>query len=270
MGKEEINKIGSIARKIIPKRKYDFLKIHEKGGITDQERQMIKEYEEANQPVIIPKTQIKPLDPLNKFELNESNLKKLFFNTWNENIKEQFICESEEEKKYYRELFYYFLKDKRFGSNDIYENVPSLDKGLLIIGSCGIGKSTFFEVLHQVGKEIYEKTGNSNLWFKKCSTNQIMSEIEGFEEKKYQKNVIESYIKTNRIYFDDFGTERHYFGDFIMKDILEERYRRGKISLITTNCTDDEIKKKYGFRIHDRFYKMCNIIIHPRLQSFRK
>ena len=53
-----------------------------------------------------------------------------------------------------------------------------------------------------------------------------------------------------------------------MESIIGERYDRMLPTIITTNLTKDEIKKRYNERIYDRLRDTCNLVTF-RGQSLR-
>ena len=64
---------------------------------------------------------------------------------------------------------------------------------------------------------------------------------------------------------DDMGeepTEVMSFGNVItpITDIIEERYAKRQITIITTNLDANGIKNKYGERVADRLRQMVRII----------
>ena len=153
-------------------------------------------------------------------------------------------------------LCYYFAKDKRFGSIKINGlNKLSINKGLMLIGNYGFGKSILFDIF----KSLYlPVTG-----FRIASTNEISA--------KYQQHGTEAlreYMQ-NHWYYDDFGTEEkvsHYEqSKYIMRTVLEERYRQFQtfkyMTHASTNLLPEDIKARYGDRLYSRIFEMFNIIL---------
>ena len=71
--------------------------------------------------------------------------------------------------------------------------------------------------------------------------------------------------KVHLFAIDDLGEEPKEvlsYGNAItpVVDILEDRYRKREITLITTNLDADGIKEKYGVRVADRLREMMMII----------
>lgn len=154
----------------------------------------------------------------------------------------------------------YFSQDVNFKKFEQIKNQTGgeLNKWLFIYGSVGTGKSTTFKILQETAKKY-------NLfklyWFISIRTNQVVSDYNINGDISLQK-----WLKGN-VYFDDLGTERvasHFGKEDIFARILEERYNlfidKRKKTFITSNLTLLEVKKRYGDRVHDRFFEMFNII----------
>ena len=52
-------------------------------------------------------------------------------------------------------LLPYFIKLPTFNKHKLIKNEASLDKGILLYGDLGVGKSMLFEILHDMGKYLY-------------------------------------------------------------------------------------------------------------------
>ena len=155
----------------------------------------------------------------------------------------------------------YFYKDESFLTNPSVLNRPDFDKGLLISGSFGLGKSTIMEVMQNLGKGF--KIDNMNYKIRSC--NSIVTQYETLDSRNPQaeREFFRNLTKKNEIYFDDFGTEdiASRFGKKeLMKSILEERYSSRVKTHVTTNLTMQEISDRYGERVADRIPEMFNLI----------
>lgn len=155
----------------------------------------------------------------------------------------------------------HFLGNKDFDKYDLVKNQPNIFKGLLVFGDFGVGKSMFFEIMHQIGKELVLNHGYQGLHFSKLSCPWIVEEYMRATEKGYSGNFsLTSYYK-GKLYLDDLGAERLAFGrDNIIGDLLFERHRNGSMTYITTNLSPSELNEKYGARIGDRLPEAFNII----------
>lgn len=148
----------------------------------------------------------------------------------------------------------YFSNDERFHKVEAV-NSNSLNKGLLIIGACGVGKSL---ILQAATSTLFD--GNI---FAQRSCNQVVKDFDEEGGKGLKK-----YLR-GEWYFDDLGTEnegKHYGkAEDVFTTILSDRYelftREGKRTVLSTNFTPEEIGKRYGKRIESRLYEMFNIIV---------
>ncbi|PKV49226.1 hypothetical protein ATE84_1246 [Aquimarina sp. MAR_2010_214] len=165
----------------------------------------------------------------------------------------------------------YFANDPSF--EEIVEN-GQLQKGIMLAGNCGVGKTSFFEIMQSIGKA----HNIPQLWFTNVSCLTITTKFNKENKKNNSagggESVIENYSK-GKVYFDDLGSER-IANDFgirkeLMREILEMRYNRfkaiGTKTFCSTNLTIKELVKKYDGdakenhkRIDDRIYHMFNVI----------
>lgn len=186
-----------------------------------------------------------PIDPIYIDEL------KLKFKSY---LKEQFFFESDELKtdketnKVLRTVFSWILGE--------YEP----QKGFILTGSYGTGKSSIMKAAMSL---IYEMYGKSDLY------------PIGINEPKYisakkmarifidgERTKINELIYTGLLGIDDFGYESREvrtFGTvvFPFEEIIMERYDRKKIVLATTNLKPEQIEKMYGGHVLDRLNQMC-------------
>lgn len=152
-----------------------------------------------------------------------------------------------------------------FNNDPMFETAGySLNKGILIQGGVGCGKTTLLKMFSQNPKASYIFT----------ACDKIASKFSegGFPEiEKYNapvKTTTDAFGHSlYGIFFDDLGTDREkkYFGNEanVMEDILLSWYNRfdstpERIHL-TTNLSFDEIEQKYGTRCRSRMREMFNV-----------
>lgn len=258
---------------MITRTKYNIL-IRNSGILTDKEIAEIKEFEAANQ--------IKPIEAKTEFQKNY--IKKLRQEPSEENFVVKYEVLLHKFKQKYKELegvdydesyidnlktvLYYFSNDERFFncSNLSVLSKPSFEKGLLIVGNYGNGKTSTMKTL----RSLFEHTPKS---FKMFTTNRIVTRFEETDSTKERYDFMNR-TKTGRAYFDDVKTEKeasNYGKHNLMKDIIEERYNAKLKTYITCNYVEDdasenlvnalhEFNTKYGSRVYDRLFAMFNII----------
>lgn len=152
----------------------------------------------------------------------------------------------------------------------------SLEKGILLHGNVGVGKSQLMKVFRYNQRHSYD--------IKDCSD--ITAEFQKSGEDGLAKYFRDTDIKYKNDFghkksgwcFDDLGVESdgRYFGNSVkvMERIIDVRYRGFKeIGLVThmiTNLSATEIKANYGIRFADRCREMFNIISFPEKAESRR
>ncbi|SDS45155.1 ATPase [Christiangramia echinicola] len=145
----------------------------------------------------------------------------------------------------------YFIKDK--------ENCKKfdidLDKGLLLTGPVGCGKTSLIKLLHFLvpHQRKYVVMPCRNIVF-------------AFNHLGYK--TIEDYGESNFFCFDDMGVEpmgRHYGKDCnVIGEILLSRYDlflETKLKThATTNLNAEELEERYGNRVRSRMRELFNLI----------
>ena len=166
---------------------------------------------------------------------------------------------SESEKGIVFALVAWMLKDDLVAKEMNFD----LNKGILLSGPIGCGKTTLFKILRSCNFPA-SKYGI-------VSTRHIVSEFmqSGYEIlEKYSNGNLSHDIRTPKAYcFDDLGTETtsKYFGNDcnVMAEILLTRYdlfvEKGIITHLTTNLSATEIESQYGNRLRSRMREMFNL-----------
>lgn len=167
-----------------------------------------------------------------------------------------------------KNLCFYFTEDPRFEGN--------LNKGLLLVGGVGIGKTTLMHFFKR----------NQKFSYKVVSCREIESDFSSTGEKSVSNCSYNIEVATNAnpynqthigFCFDDLGTEANakHFGHEknVMAEIILNRYDN-KLDFhcthITTNLTAEEIKTQYGTRVSDRLKEMFNLIVFNKEAKSRR
>lgn len=148
------------------------------------------------------------------------------------------------------------------------------DKGILLMGGLGVGKTHLMSFFFQ----------NQLQSYKVVSCRRIENQwVEAGKGKEESVDIIQSYIQPQQIAvnsdpfghkeigvcFDDLGTETipsKRFGEEknVLAEIILGRYD-ARVNFnrthFTTNLNPDRIQVLYGDRIRDRLAEMCNLII---------
>ena len=197
-----------------------------------------------------------------------------------------------ESKRLARTLCAYFLEKKAFLRSPLLneKSIPDMQKGLMIVGGYGTGKTSILNTFHQMFKTAasmpiqvtdidgtLQLLGRYKLGFGYSTANDLVKTFEAISDPQEKEIFWNRYSKGIK-YFDDIMTEStasNYGKIEIFKDLFEMRYTNGAKTLISLNYmgtldeTLDEISKKYGERVYDRLFEMFNIIeLHG--ESLRK
>lgn len=197
--------------------------------------------------------------------LNPKHMRKmhaLFVRKANEVLaprRKSFETIDDEYSHFYGTIIRYITRQPEFFESRFIINADgaSFNKGLLILGDHGVGKSFVFHVLSMLNTET-RKYGNSF---------SFMSALEVVEMFNLHGTAgIQNLFRGQR-YFDDVGTEdvgQHYGKSEVFKILIERRHelflRSGHKTFITSNLSRDQFATIYGSRIESRLYEMFNII----------
>lgn len=186
-------------------------------------------------------------------ELELKHTARFFYNimSWtSENVYRKPLIVNETNKHLVTVICFFLSKDERFEKELGY----SFNKGLLIRGISGLGKTYLFQCVKD----------------NQLNPIKIYSMIE-VSEKVKDAGAFDLPVTSGITYLDDVGTEqptvKHYGTEInFFKDFIEKYYLHNLQSntfnrlIISTNNDFDELQEKYGFRVRSRIKDMFNII----------
>jgi DNA replication protein DnaC len=174
-------------------------------------------------------------------------------------------------------LAYFSKRQSFFNYPNLHGDIsqPSFEKGLLVIGGYGNGKTTFFHALQQA---LLPYDGHR---FKFLTANECVQMREEVKDSDSKIGDLVKLTQHGRVYFDDLLTERDAFTPGrvnFLKEVLEGRYtnlKRGdlKVTPVTfasmnfpegkngdIDAALEAFGERYGARLYDRIFEMFNII----------
>ncbi|MEQ3690490.1 MAG: hypothetical protein ABNG98_03130 [Flavobacterium sp.] len=212
--------------------------------------------------------------------LNQTTDLKNFFSLFQSKFKEiereKFIC-TEESKALVYTLIYFFQKKENFkNSSLLFEHSHSstnLNKGLVIVGGFGCGKTSILRVFQQIINE------NNHVNLKFTTTVDAVSKFESIQDENMHD--FKECLYKGHLIIDDLLAEKQAprFGKSeLFEEVLFQRLENKKMNNIITMNYDSEhpndmeyaINKlsRYGGRVFDRILGNFNFIeLHGK--SFR-
>jgi DNA replication protein DnaC len=143
---------------------------------------------------------------------------------------------------------------------------PSVGRGLLFMGTCGVGK-THLSVA--ILRELIEKKGVSCLFYEFGS---LLKEIQNSYNQVSQTSelkVLTPVIEAEVLVLDELGATKptDWVRDTMMQ-VINTRYNDKKLTIFTTNYTDmrrtpteETLEDGIGARLRSRLYEMCKTVI---------
>lgn len=203
----------------------------------------------------------------------KKEIRDLFIIEYKTIFKREFI-ETKESKEVLYTILCYFFKDDRFFNSPCLiipeGTTPSFDKGLLIMGNTGVGKTSILLALEQVFKKhlIYSPKTH----FKSIPALEMVNDFEKLKSPEEKEDFYNKHQRGFRFY-DDVKSEddASNFGKVnLIKKILFIRNAKGAKTIISCNYDPsfpnnfhkglDEFGIRYDGRIYDRLHSDFNFI----------
>ena len=166
-------------------------------------------------------------------------------------------------------IFLYYMSDMSFfNCTNLYKDgvAPSFDKGLLLVGKVGFGKTDIMKSFESVF------TRYKPHHFKVIPVDDVVDYYEAIKSPQDKINFFNYYTR-GTILFDDLYSERlanNYGKINIMKEIIMRRSRKKLKTHFTMNPVEGyendpkgnllALENFYGARVVDRLFYMCNYI----------
>lgn len=168
-------------------------------------------------------------------------------------------------------VFYYFLEnDQFFKCNNLLGgeiSAPSFQKGLLLFGNVGVGKTNIMRVFESLFSNYLPHR------FKIIPTYKVVDQYEEIVTRD-DRRYFYDYFQKGTILFDDLTSEKiaNNFGNLnIMNEVFKRRYDSNKKTHLILNPIQnfendvrgslDKLGDKYDERNIDRWYSMFNVVV---------
>jgi len=168
------------------------------------------------------------------------------------------------------QLYYYFVGSDKF-KGDFENQDGDLNKGILLIGKIGPGKTVLMKSFIDLWNYYVHKYSNSPILqpdnqnrIKQITAHNLFNRslsLKTTAEREWLNKLLSSIL-----YIDDLGKEEESANDFGTKkkplsQALTFRYENGKLTFATGNYSIDKTYSKiYGKAVADRMVQMFNVI----------
>ncbi|HEU4594565.1 MAG TPA: ATP-binding protein [Pyrinomonadaceae bacterium] len=143
---------------------------------------------------------------------------------------------------------------------------PSVERGLLFMGACGVGK-THLSVA--VLRELMERKGVPCLFYEFGSLLKEIQDSYNPASHTSESKVLAPVIEAEVLVLDELGASKptDWVRDTMMQ-VINSRYNEKRLTIFTTNYTDarrtpseETLEDRIGARLRSRLYEMCRTVV---------
>ncbi len=157
------------------------------------------------------------------------------------------------------------LREAVYQGKRFVEAFPVADRGLLLLGHAGVGKT---HVAVGVLRAVIEKTGAQGLFY---DTRDLLKTIRSTYDpvvKASESSILRPVMECPFLVLDDLGAERPTdWVEEMMNLIVNTRYNERRMTLFTSNYADvpdiedpNSLLFRIGFRMRSRLQEMCSTV----------
>ena len=161
-------------------------------------------------------------------------------------------------------------------AREFVDRFPFVDAGLLFIGASGLGKT---HLACAILSELVSTKGVRGLYADSSGLLNRVAATFRPDSEVSRETILGPFANSELIVLDEIGaTPPHPWVQDVLYDLLNTRYNRKKITIVTTNYSDDPdgaagaritLEDRIGYRNRSRLYEMCLEVI-LRGEDFRK
>jgi DNA replication protein DnaC len=129
-----------------------------------------------------------------------------------------------------------------------------LNKGLLLRGDVGTGKSAIMKACRKLCEKLY-----TGIYTRYATADEISRLFKDSSEDSDRK--LNNLLTARILFIDDIGYEAlKVFDHYPIMEVIRDRYDKKRITCITTNMSMEEMAERYNKSFEDKISEMCFII----------